>query len=223
VSVELVVTEDWADAAAGLLAATAGAGGHLALSGGSAPGPALERAAKLRPDWSGATVWWGDDRAVPPDHELSNHRLAQERLLARLEGRPAVHRIRGELGAREAADAYDAELAGVTLDLALQGIGPDGHTASLFPHSPALEETERRAVAVEAGMEPFVPRVTMTVPMLNASRLVLFLVVGAEKAEAAERAFALPPSPATPASLVRSAGGRTVAILDPAAASRLGG
>ncbi len=95
-------------------------------------------------------VWFGDDRAVPPDDELSNYRLAKETLLDRLSVQPEVHRIRGELGAAKAADLYDEELKGVTLDLALNGIGPDGHTASLFPHAPGLDETERRAIAAEA-------------------------------------------------------------------------
>jgi 6-phosphogluconolactonase len=107
----------------------------------------------------------------------------------------------------------------VTLAFALLGIGPDGHTASLFPNAPALEERERRAVAVEAGLEPFVERVTMTVPVLAAAETVLYLATGDGKANAVARAFSEPPSPATPASLVR--GRRTVALLDRAAASRL--
>ena len=108
--------------------------------GGSSPGRAFEIAAQLRPDWSGAHIWFGDDRAVPPDDELSNYRLAKETLLDRLAVPPEVHRVRGELGAEKAADLYDAELDGVTLDLALNGIGPDGHTASIFPDAPALDE-----------------------------------------------------------------------------------
>ena len=220
-SVELVVTDDWVDAAAQLLANTAAAGGHVALSGGSSPRPVHERAAELCPDWSGVHVWWGDDRCVPPDDERSNYRLAKESLLDRLDVQPEVHRIRGELPPHEAAAAYEQELGEVVLDLAVQGIGPDGHTASLFPDKPAVAEGERRVVATQAGLEPFVDRVTMTVPTLCAARLVLFLVVGEDKAEAVEWAFAQEPTPAVPASLVRSATGQTVAILDPAAASRL--
>ena len=89
-----------------------------------------------------------------------------------------MHRIHGELGAPEAAELYDRELDGVTLDLALNGIGADGHTASLFPDAPALDERERRAVAAEPGLEPFVERVTLTPPVFAATRLLVYLVTG---------------------------------------------
>ena len=129
-----------------------------------------------------------------------------------------MHRIRGELGGEPAAAEYDHELEDVTLGLALQGLGPDGHTASLFPGSPALEERERRAIAVPHDE---VERVTMTLPMLSGASQVVFLVVGAEKAEAVALAFASPPDPATPASLLRSASGETIVLLDRAAAVSL--
>ena len=107
------------------------------------------------------------------------------------------------------------------LGLVLLGVGEDGHTASLFPDAPALDVRDRLAVAAEAGLAPFVPRVTLTIPALSSARRVVFLAVGAAKAEAVLRAFGQPPSPTTPASLVRSAGGTTTAILDEAAAARL--
>jgi 6-phosphogluconolactonase len=218
--VEIRVLEDPAAAAAGLLAELARTGGHVALSGGSTVGAAFAHCPALAPDWSGVAVWWGDERAVPPTDERSNFRLAKETLLDRLERPPsAVHRIEGELGAEQAADRYDAALAGVTLELALNGIGADGHTASLFPGSPPLEERERRAVAAEAGLEPFVPRITLTPPVFASTALLVYLVSGETKADAVRRAFAEPPDPDTPASLVR--GRRTVALLDPAAASGL--
>jgi 6-phosphogluconolactonase len=103
----------------------------------------------------------------------------------------------------------------------LLGLGPDGHAASLFPNAPTLEERERRAVPAEAGLEPLVERVTMTVPVLSSAPLVLFIVTGAEKAEAAERAFARPPGPETPSSLIRSISGTTRVVADRAAASLL--
>lgn len=216
--VDVRVVDDPAATAGELLAGAARAGGAIAVSGGSSVGRAYEAAAALEPDWSRVDLWWGDDRAVPPDHEHSNFRLVEETLLVSVTPH-AVNRIAGELGAEEAARAYDAALAGVTLDFALNGIGPDGHTASLFPGAPGLDERERRAVAAEAMLEPFVPRVTLTPPVFAAAGLLVYLVEGEGKAEAVRRAFAEPPSAATPASLVR--GRRTVALLDPAAAALL--
>ena len=131
---------------------------------------------------------------MPPDDERSNYLLVKRTLLDRIEQQPAeVHRIRGELGGEAAAAEYDRELEGVALGLALQGIGPDGHTASLFPSSPGLDERERRAVAAP---HEDVERVTMTLPVLSGAAQVVFLVLGEAKAEAVERAFAGPPDPA---------------------------
>jgi 6-phosphogluconolactonase len=211
--------EEAQSAAAELLVAAARSGAPIALSGGGAPGPAYQQAAKLEPDWSSARLWWGDERCVPPDDERSNYLLAKKTLLDRLERQPAeVRRIRGELGGERAADEYDRLLEGVSLGLALQGIGPDGHTASLFPSSPALQEREHRAVAVP---HEDVERVTMTLPVLSEARQVVFLVLGEAKAEAVARAFAGEPDPATPASLLRSSKGETIVLLDRAAAAKL--
>jgi 6-phosphogluconolactonase len=222
VEFELRVSASAAEAqreAAELLARRAGLGGHIALSGGGTPRPAYEWAARLEPDWSRADVWFADERVVPPEDERSNYRLVRESLLDRLDRHPgAEHRVLGELSPEEAADAYEDELRDVVFDLVLLGIGPDGHTASLFPNDPALDELERRAVAVQ---RPDVARVTLTIPPLAAADTVVYLVVGAEKADAAGRAFGGEPNPATPASLVRSAAGATIALLDRAAASHL--
>jgi 6-phosphogluconolactonase len=222
VELRIVDTAELAgEVAAALIAEVASAGGHVALSGGSGPRAAYERASILRPDWGRVELWWIDDRCVPPADGQSNYRMVRESLLDGLSRPPAeIHRIRGELEPDPAAAEYDAALDGVTLDLAVMGIGPDGHTASLFPDAPALDETERRAVAVVAGMEPFIPRVTMTRPVLDAARTMVYLATGEGKAEAVQRAFAAEPSPSTPASLVR--GVRTIAILDPPAAAYLG-
>ena len=214
--VELRVVDDPAREAASVLAA---ASGQVALSGGGTVGRVYELAAASRLDWAGVHVWFGDERAVPPGDERSNYRLVRTNLIDPLSRLPELHRVRGELGAEAAAARYDEELTGVTLDLALNGIGPDGHTASLFPGAPGLDERERRAVAAEAGLEPFVERVTMTPPMFAGAALLVYLATGAEKAAAVCRAFAEPPSPAAPASLIR--GVETLAILDAAAASRL--
>jgi 6-phosphogluconolactonase len=206
-------------AAAELLVEAARSGAPIALSGGSSPGPAYEQAAELEPDWSAARLWWGDERCVPPDDERSNYLLVKKTLLDRIEQQPReVQRVRGELGGEAAAAEYDRLLEGVQLGLALQGIGPDGHTASLFPNSPALEERERRAVAVP---HDDVERVTMTLPVLSAAPLVVFLVLGEGKADAVVRAFAGEPDPATPASLLRSQNGQTKVLLDRSAAAKL--
>jgi 6-phosphogluconolactonase len=205
-------------AAAQELAAAARGAMHIAISGGSAAA-AFTGAAEAEPDWRRAEVWWSDERCVPPDDRRSNYRLAQENLLDRLAEAPhAVHRVQGELGPERAADLYDEEVDGVRLGLAFQGIGPDGHTASLFPSAPTLEERDRRAVAVHRDD---VDRVTLTLPVLCAAETVLFLAFGDTKADAVRRAFAENPSTETPASLVRSAQGRTVVLLDRAAAARL--
>jgi 6-phosphogluconolactonase len=222
VDVELRVSAS-ADAArrgaAELLAEAALRGGHIALSGGSTPGPAYELAANLQPDWSGTELWFADERCVDPEDERSNYRLVKERLLDSLDRPPAVqHRVLGELPAEQAADRYDSELEGVGLDLVMLGIGDDGHTASLFPNDAALEERERRAVAVH---RPDLARVTMTLPVLRSAATVGFLVLGRDKAPAAARALGDITDPATPASLVRSDPGVTYAFLDRAAASAL--
>jgi 6-phosphogluconolactonase len=222
VDVELRVSAS-ADAArrgaAELLAEAALRGGHIALSGGSTPGPAYELAAKLQPDWSGTELWFADERCVEPDDKRSNYRLVKERLLDSLDRPPAVqHRVLGELPPGQAADRYDSELEGIGLDLVMLGIGDDGHTASLFPNDAALEERQRRAVAVQGSD---VDRVTMTLPVLRGAATVVFFVLGREKAPAVARALGDVTDPATPASLVRSDTGVTYAVLDRAAASGL--
>jgi 6-phosphogluconolactonase len=207
-----------------LLADQAARGGSIVLTGGSSPGKAYERAAALQPDWGRVTLWWGDDRCVPPDDERSNYRLAKETLLDRLEAPPReVHRIRGELPPAEAADELDAALEGVELDLLLLGLGSDGHMASLFPGSPQLAVLDRRATSGPPGLEPFVDRVTMTLPEIQSARSIIFLVIGEDKADAVRRAFAGEPTPDVPASLARLAPVDVQVFLDEAAASKLPG
>jgi 6-phosphogluconolactonase len=220
--IELADKEEVASFVADELVAAARVGAAIVLTGGESPGRAYELAAEGEPDWGSAALWWGDERAVPPDDERSNFRLAKEKLLDGLAGAPReVHRIQGELGAAAAADAYDAELDGARLDLVLLGIGPDGHAASLFPDQATLRERSRRAIPAEAKLEPFVDRITMTLPVLCSAPEVLFLVTGESKAQAVERAFGRPAGPETPSSLIRSAEGRTRVVADAAAAARL--
>jgi 6-phosphogluconolactonase len=220
--IELVVVEDPARVVAERLAEAARAGGHVVLTGGSTPKRAYELAARLAPDWRSVELWWGDERCVPPDDERSNYGMAKQALLDRVQTQ-RVHRMRGELGRDQGAELYEQELGSLErFDLVLLGLGPDGHVASLFPEQPTLEETEKRVIGAEAKLEPFVDRITLTLPLLRSAREVLFLVAGEEKADAAQRAFAGEPSRSTPGSLVRAARGQTVAVLDAAAASKLG-
>ena len=222
--VELVVVEDAKEVAAVVaerLASAAHEGGNVVLTGGTTPEQAYQEAARRAPNWGAVEVWWGDERCVPPDDERSNYGMAKRALLDRLERAPhAVHRIRGELGAEEAAADYERELGDTELDLLLLGVGPDGHVASLFPDAPTLRQ-RRRVLPAEAGLEPFVDRVTLSLPTLKSAREILFMLTGESKADAARRAFASKPSPETPASLVRATNGRTIAILDRAAAAKL--
>jgi 6-phosphogluconolactonase len=223
--VELIVERD-ADAAGAvvgrMLAEAARAGGNIVLTGGNTVGDAYEKASDLEPDWSKVDLWWGDERCVPPDDENSNFGLTKKTLLDNLERQPAaVHRIAGELDPEEAARRYEDAVRRVTFDLVLNGVGPDGHTASLFPGAPSLAERERLALAVPPGHEPFIERVTLTIPALENCRGMIFLVTGEDKADAVKRAFGEPPSRDTPSSLVRSAHGETTAVLDDASARLL--
>jgi 6-phosphogluconolactonase len=222
--VELVIVEDERELAAVVgerLARAAREGGSVVLTGGKTPEQAYKEAAKREPDWRNVDVWWGDERCVPPDDKNSNFKLAKNSLLDRLDHAPrSVHRIKGELGKEAAASDYARELGDAQLDLLLLGVGPDGHVASLFPNAPTLRQ-RKRVLPAEAGLEPFIDRVTMGLPTLRSAREVLFLLAGESKADAAARAFAGKPSLDTPASLVRSRDGRSVAILDRAAAAKL--
>ncbi len=163
--------DDPAAAVADLLSDAAAAGGHIVLTGGCSPKRAYELAAARDADWSGATVWFSDERCVPPDHEWSNYgdgrggaAVAADRAARR------CMRMQGELGPSAGADAYEAlvrERLGdePRWDLLLLGLGPDAHTASLFPGKPEVDVTDRLVVGVpEAGMEPQVPRISLTLP-----------------------------------------------------------
>jgi 6-phosphogluconolactonase len=225
---DLRVTEDPAAEMARMLTAAAAGGQHIVLTGGSTPGKAYERAAASGVNWAGATVWFGDERCVDPDDERSNFRLAHDTLLSRLpeSARPQVLRMEGERGPEAGAEAYEAlvrERLGEepAWDLLLLGLGPDAHCASLFPGKGEKDVADRLVVGVpEAGLEPFVPRISLTVPALNAAKRVVFMVTGESKAEAVARAFGDPPDHASPAARVRPAG-ELIVLCDAAAASGL--
>jgi 6-phosphogluconolactonase len=169
---------------------------HVALSGGS-----LSRAYELvgpeLPDWRDVHLWYGDERCVPLDDEESNHRLATRSLQA---PDATWHPVPTQLGCDEAAAAYGQEIADVTLDVAVNGMGPDGHTASLFPGFPQVQ-ADGACVAVHAAPKPPPDRVTLTLPKLNASHRILLVVAGAAKAPLLARVLA-GPDPEVPASLL---------------------
>jgi 6-phosphogluconolactonase len=222
--IELVVVDSDKEVAAIVaqrLVEAAQEGGSVVLTGGKTPKLAYEQAAKEHGDWSSVELWWGDERCVPPDDENSNFKLANDALLDRIDRQPhAVHRIKGELGKDDAAKAYEAELGDTRFDLLLLGVGPDGHIASLFPDAPTLRQ-QPRVLPAEPGLEPFIDRVTLSVPALRGAREILFLLAGGDKADAARRAFVDEPDEHTPASLVRASDGRTTAVLDRAAAAAI--
>lgn len=165
----------------------------IALSGGSTPKRLFEILAE--PDnakampWDRTLFFWGDDRAVPPDHEHSNYRLALEAMLSKVPvPEENVLRIKGELGAEAAAEDMRRELVNVfgdegypRFDIALQGMGTDGHTASLFPGTPALDADGWVVPVIDPPANPGVDRVTLTMPALNAARVALFLAAGEGK------------------------------------------
>ncbi|MEA2124613.1 MAG: 6-phosphogluconolactonase [Solirubrobacteraceae bacterium] len=207
-----------------------GAGAHVALSGGSTPKQAYALAGERRSDWSGVTLWLGDERHVPASSDDSNARMVREELLFHIPRAtlPLFEPVDTEVDLDAAAADYERRLRaalgdGGRLDLALMGLGPDSHTASLFPGKPALAVTGRWAVGVpEPGLEPRVPRVTLTFEVFNAARDVVFVVAGEDKAEAMARAFADPPDRDAPAAHVRPSHGRLLVLADRAAAAHLG-
>jgi 6-phosphogluconolactonase len=219
-TIQLAVVPDPEEAsvrAAAALAAAARSGGAISLAGSNTPRRAYELLSEAPGiDWSEVHIWFGDERCVPPDDADSNYRMVNEALFSRI-GIPAanVHRVRGEDDPDAAADAYGREIEGLSLDLALLGLGPDGHTASLFPESPALEVRDRMAVAVVASKPP-PRRITLTLPVFERAASVLVLAPGASKADAIA-AVLRGPDPRYPASLLPA--DRTTILTDTAGAA----
>jgi 6-phosphogluconolactonase len=169
---------------------------HVALSGGSAV-KAYDVLGPMLPDWRDVHLWYGDERVVALDDEDSNHRQATEHLVAP----DAIwHPIRPELGAEGAAEAYAEELGDTVLDVAFNGMGPDGHTASLFPGFPQLD-AGGVCVAVHDSPKPPPDRITLTLPKLNEARRIVLLATGSSKSPMLARVLA-GPDPAVPASLL---------------------
>ena len=190
----------------------------VGLAGGTTPRSAYELLAAEPLDWERVDFYFGDERCVPPDHPDSNYRMACEALVR--PGGPRqqrIHRVRAELDDREAAAAeYEAVLP-AALDALVLGIGEDGHTASLFPGSPALKEHTRRFLPV-IGPKPPPERFSVTPPVIEAAQRIIMLASGSAKTDAVLRALRGPVDVEhTPSALAR----RGLWLLDPAAAAKL--
>jgi 6-phosphogluconolactonase len=205
-----------------------------ALAGGETPRATYAKLAlppwSERVDWRRTWVFFGDERAVSPDHPDSNYRMAHATLLSKVPIPAAqVLRIRGEAGDLEVAAAEYAraltDLFGTRrgerprFDLVLLGMGVDGHTASLFPGSPVVREVFRMVAAVHVAAASIPQRLTLTLPVFNAAARVVFLVAGAEKAKAVKAV--LGEDTTLPAAMVRPDNGELVWLLDRAAAAQL--
>lgn len=213
---------------------------RVALAGGSTPNPLYRLLATdayaRRIDWARVEVFWGDERCVPPDDPASNYRSAHDLLLGRVPISEAhVHRIPGEREPAAAAAAYERELrttfataagpprteSGARFDLVLLGLGADGHTASLFPSSAAVRESEHWVIAHHVAAESMW-RVTLTPVVLNAAAEVLFLAAGREKAPALRRVFEGTSQPdLLPAQAIAPRAGRLRWLVDADAAAEL--
>ena len=203
----------------------------IALAGGSTPKALYELLAtppyKSRIDWPGVAVFFGDERTVPPDHKDSNYRMANEALLSKVPiPGDNVYRMAGELEPNEAAKDYGQMLKEKFgeggLDIFLLGMGDDGHTASLFPETEALDETKHRCVA------NFVPklstwRLTLTAPFINRASEVVLLVAGASKAGRLQEVLEGPRDPRRlPVQLIQPVDGKLTWLVDAAAAGMTG-
>jgi len=206
----------------------------VALSGGSTPRAVYSLLASTefsrQIDWPRVHLFWGDERCVPPDHPQSNFRMVQETLLAKIPIPPGnIHRMIGEREPAEAAAAYETELRKFfavkrgdcpCFDLIFLGLGEDGHTASLFPGTPAPDETKRWVTAVYVEkLQSY--RLTLTLPLINAATNVTFLVSGASKAPIVGRIMRAPGADDLPAARVRPANGAPTWMITQEAATSL--
>jgi 6-phosphogluconolactonase len=233
VTPQIEVLEDPARACAAMLLSAILHGGDVVLTGGSTARPAYEELASairsVGGDLRATTLWFGDERCVPPDDERSNYRLVKQTLLDPLNDLPAptVMRMHGELGPEKGADAYERQLQEVgepEFDLLMLGLGPDGHCASLFPDQPSLAERSRLVVGVEeAGLDPFVSRVSLTLSGLAMAKQTVFLVTGESKADAVAAAFGpgAAPDPHVPTTMLVPLANELTVLLDAPAAARL--
>ncbi len=206
----------------------------IALSGGTTPKKLYallgNEPYRNQIDWTRVEIFWSDERCVPPESEESNYLLAQQVLLSKIPvAASQIHRMPADEADRDAASAaYTDEMRRVfatsgtpNFDLIQLGMGPEGHTASLFPHQASLHEQQRLVMPVTVPKPP-PPRLTFTPPILNAARHVLFLVTGSEKADAVHAVLEGEYNPNEyPAQIVRPTNGEVVWMLDQGAASKL--
>jgi 6-phosphogluconolactonase len=172
-------------------------------------------------EWTKVQFFWSDERCVPPDHPDSNYRMANDALLSKIAiSQHQVHRMHGEEVPPDAAAAYAKLIAGMKFDLIMLGMGPDGHTASLFPGSKALHET--KAPVAANWVEKFKTwRLTMTAPFINQAACVMFQIAGAEKAPALHQVIEGERNPDLyPAQLIQPSDGDIEWMLDQAALPR---
>jgi 6-phosphogluconolactonase len=210
----------------------------IALAGGSTPKRLYELLTQPqyidRIDWSRVHLFWGDERCVPPDDPRSNYRMARDTLIDCVPiPEDNIHRIRGEGDPQRAAETYEHELRGLfgrpegpperSFDQVLLGMGPDGHTASLFPGTPAVTETHRWVLAQHVKQPLPMWRITLTPVVLNTAADVTFLVSGASKAERLRQVLTNEPrEQVLPAQLIRPKGGQLHWMADAAAGALLG-
>jgi 6-phosphogluconolactonase len=206
----------------------------IALSGGSTPktiyGLLGSTPYREQIDWSMVEIFWSDERCVPPDDPESNYHLAQQVLLSSIPiSASQIHRMPADQADRDAASlSYTKEMQhtfgtdGIpSFDLIQLGMGPEGHTASLFPHQPSLHEQQRLVMPVSVPKPP-PDRLTFTPPLLNAARFILFLVIGDEKADAVQAVLEGDYQPDEyPAQIVRPPHGEVTWMLDTNAAAKL--
>jgi 6-phosphogluconolactonase len=207
---------------------------RIAISGGSTPKTVFELLASEYADkvpWDKLQLFWVDERCVPPDDPESNYGMTRAAMLSKVPLPAAnVHRMEGELDPEEAASRYESEIRNTfrlegaqtpTFDLIILGLGPDGHTASLFPHTEGLSEMSRICIANHVPQKD-TWRMTLTWPVITQGRDVAFLIEGADKAEIVRTVFAGAYDPETyPAQLIRPASGKLLLLLDAAAAAGL--
>jgi 6-phosphogluconolactonase len=222
----------------GVEAAVAARGrARIAISGGSTPKAAFQLLAdsaqpwRTRMPWEKLELFWVDERCVPPDHADSNYRMTREALLDHVPLQPAqIHRMEGELEPEAAASRYESELRNSfrlegaetpRFDLINLGMGPDGHTASLFPHTAAVHEISRLAVSNHVQNKD-AWRITLTWPVINQGAQVFFLIGGADKAQILKEVMLGARDPERlPSQLIAPAGGILTLFLDKAAAALL--